>query len=127
MNANLSLRVSFAKGLKRSSVMSVLDVPGARLYAATSGFSAAINSVNLTTAILLVKYELKEGVAPLTVLLRFTMVGDWGLVSLMSRKNPAVTRKVPLTLISKSLHHNVDEDFSITSDGLVDGNQSTSV
>jgi hypothetical protein len=56
--------------------MSVLDVPGARLYAATSGFSAAINSVNLTTAILLVKYELKEGVAPLTVLLRFTMVGD---------------------------------------------------
>lgn len=79
-----------------------------------------MNSVNLTTVTLLVKYELKLGGAPLTVLVRLTMVGDGGLVSFMSCKNLAVTRKVPLTLISKSLHHNVDEDFSITSDGLVD-------
>lgn len=115
----MSLRVSFAYGLKISNVMSVSQVPGETLYAATSGFSAAMNSVNLTTAILLVKYELKDGGAALTMLVRFTMVGAGGLDSLMRRKKPAVTRKVPLTFISKSFHQSVDEAFSIVSDGLV--------
>ena len=78
-----------------------------------------MNSVNLTTAILLVKYELKDDGAALTMLVRFTMVGAGGLDSLMRRKKPAVTRKVPLTFISKSFHQSVDEAFSIASDGLV--------